>query len=70
MKWRSSLGHKGVNGMVTLRGLKKLFAKKAPFSSPNEYLLTSEEKEHVVLFFSVICVAALIIGGLLIANPS
>jgi hypothetical protein len=54
--------------MVTLRALKKLFVKKEAFSSPNEYLLTSKEKEHVVLFFSLICVAILIIGGLFIAN--
>jgi len=54
--------------MVTFRALRKLFAKKAPFSSPNEYYLTSEEKEHVVLFFSLICVTVVITGSLFLLN--
>ena len=40
--------------MSALRGLKKLLSKKDRFTPPNQYILTSEEKENVIVLFSII----------------
>ncbi|MBZ4665978.1 hypothetical protein [Mahella sp.] len=40
--------------MSLMSGLRKVFHKKRPFEPIDRYRLTSEEKEKVIAFFSVI----------------
>jgi hypothetical protein len=54
--------------MSALRGLKKLLSKKDRFAPPNQYTLTAEEKESVIVLFSIIGCTIIITVVLLFIN--
>ncbi|SFQ06885.1 hypothetical protein SAMN05444406_11125 [Caldicoprobacter faecalis] len=50
--------------MTLLYGLKKLFSRHRKFAPPNEYRLTSKERESVIVFFSVVICCLLVVLAL------
>mgnify|MGYP000853347087 CR=1 FL=1 len=54
--------------MSLLNGLKKIFAKKDPFTPPNEFKLNSKEKQSVITLFSILGCIILISAILYIIN--
>jgi len=54
--------------MPLVSGLKKLFAKKEKFAPLDKYLLSSTEKEQILVFFACIAIAILAIGITLAMN--
>jgi hypothetical protein len=52
--------------MELLSGLKKIFGKRDRFAPPNQYILTSKEKEAVIVLFSLLgCI--LLVAAILLA---
>ncbi|MFY9175905.1 MAG: hypothetical protein WBI74_06225 [Caldicoprobacterales bacterium] len=46
--------------MNLVRGLRKIFARKDPYTPPNEFKLNEKEKRSVILLFSILgCVAVI-----------
>jgi|GEM_PF-6687745 len=54
--------------MYLLSGIRKIFAKRDLYASPNDYLLNSKEKESVIVFFSTLFIVGIIAVVLLSLN--
>ncbi len=46
--------------MHLISALKKLFRKRKKYDTPNEFLLNPKEKEHLLVFFSIIGMCVII----------
>jgi hypothetical protein len=46
--------------MTLLSAFKKIFRKRKKYDTPNEFLLNPKEKEHLLVFFSIIGMCVII----------